>query len=72
MKQITSLFQILSRVVTGFILYLLLIKVVRKLVHFPVPALVGHFLDSDIRRRLQPAESIIRRSGIKSGMHVLG
>jgi ubiquinone/menaquinone biosynthesis C-methylase UbiE len=46
-------------------------KIVRKLVHFPAPAYIGRLLDSGYRRKIQPPEQLIERSGIKSGMQVL-
>ena len=46
-------------------------KIVRKLVHFPAPAFIGHLLDSSYRRRIQPPSQLIERSGIKKGMQVL-
>jgi ubiquinone/menaquinone biosynthesis C-methylase UbiE len=46
-------------------------KIVRKLVHFPAPAFIGHLLDSGYRRRIQPPSQLIERSGIKKGMQVL-
>ncbi|MCX6010540.1 MAG: class I SAM-dependent methyltransferase [Chloroflexi bacterium] len=53
------------------ILWVTLAKIVRKLVHFPAPAFIGRLLDSGYRRRIQPPEQLIERSGIKKGMHVL-
>jgi ubiquinone/menaquinone biosynthesis C-methylase UbiE len=56
----------------GFIfVYQLVLRVIRKLYHFPVPAFVGHFLDSDYRRAIQPPHQIITRSGIGPGLKVL-
>jgi ubiquinone/menaquinone biosynthesis C-methylase UbiE len=46
-------------------------KIVRKLVHFPAPAFIGRLLDSGYRRKIQPPEQLIERSGIKKGMQVL-
>jgi len=46
-------------------------KIVRKLVHFPAPAFIGHLLDSGYRRRIQPPSQLIERSGVKKGMQVL-
>ncbi len=58
--------------VIGFcLLYLTIAKIVRKRFHFPAPAFIGHFLDSDIRRALQPPSPIVERSGIRDGMQVL-
>lgn len=47
------------------------IRLFRKRFHFPAPAFIGRFLDSDIRRKLQPPDKLIDRSGIKQGMRVL-
>jgi len=53
------------------IFFLIVFRVVNKLWHFPVPTFVGPFLDSDIRRKLQPPDKVIERSGIKHGMKLL-
>jgi len=53
------------------ILWVTLAKVVRKLMHFPAPAFIGRLLDSGYRRRIQPPEQLIERSGVKKGMQVL-
>ena len=47
------------------------IRLFRKKYHFPAPAFIGRFLDSDIRRKMQPPDKLIERSGIKQGMRVL-
>ena len=52
-------------------LFLIVFRVVNKLWHFPVPTFVGPFLDSDIRRKLQPPDKVIERSGIKHSMKLL-
>ncbi len=52
-------------------LYQVLIRIIRKLWHFPAPAFIGRFLDSDLRRWMQPPDKLIERSGIKSGMVVM-
>ena len=54
-----------------FVLWQILIRIFRKLFHFPAPAFIGHFLDSNYRRALQPPDKLIERSGIKEGMRVL-
>ena len=53
------------------LLYLVLSRLIKKLYRLPAPAFIGRFLDSDFRRRLQPPEKIIERSGIKPGMTVM-
>jgi ubiquinone/menaquinone biosynthesis C-methylase UbiE len=51
--------------------YLIIIRIGRKLIHFPAPSFIGHFLDSNHRRRLQPPYKIIQASGLKKGMKAL-
>ncbi|MBA7622721.1 2-methoxy-6-polyprenyl-1,4-benzoquinol methylase [subsurface metagenome] len=58
-------------VLGAILLWLALVRVFRKLYHFPAPAFIGRFLDSDIRRWLQPPDKIIKRSRIKQGMTVV-
>ncbi len=55
----------------AFLLWQALIRVIRKLWHFPAPAFIGRFLDSGYRRWMQPPDKLIERSGIKPGMTVL-
>ena len=55
----------------AILLWLVLARVHRKLHHFPAPAFIGRFLDSDLRRWLQPPDKLIERSGIKQGMTVI-
>jgi len=54
-----------------FVLFQIFIRIVRKMIHFPAPSFIGPLLDSNYRRRLQPPDKLIQRSGIKEGMHVL-
>ena len=54
-----------------FLIYLALFRIIKKLFRFPAPPFIGWFLDSDIRRKLQPPDKIIERSGIKQGMTIL-
>ena len=63
--------KILLMILGLFALYQVIIRIFRKLFHFPAPAFMGQFLDSDFRRKLQPADKVIERSGIKRGMRVL-
>jgi ubiquinone/menaquinone biosynthesis C-methylase UbiE len=51
--------------------WLIITRIGRKILHFPAPAFIGYFLDSNYRRRIQPPEPLIKRSGIKPGMRVL-
>ena len=58
-------------VLGAILLYQALIRKIRKLYHFPAPAFIGRFLDSDVRRWLQPPDKLIERSSIKPGMTVV-
>ncbi len=51
--------------------WLTLAKLLRRFLNFPAPAALGSYLDSDVRRFLQPPRPIIERSGIERGMNVL-
>lgn len=53
------------------LLWLTLVKVIRRMFKFPAPAFIGRILDSNYRRRQQPPQKVIERSGIKEGMQVL-
>ena len=63
--------KILLAVLGLFLLWQILIRIFRKLFHFPAPAFIGHILDSNVRRILQPPDKLIQRSGIKESMRVL-
>ncbi len=55
----------------ALLFYQVLIRLIRKRYHFPAPALIGRFLDSGLRRRVQPPHKLIERAGIKPGMVVM-
>lgn len=54
-----------------FLLWQIFIRIVRRFFDFPAPAFIGSFLDSNYRRKMQPPDKLIKRSGIKEGMKVL-
>ena len=62
---------ILAILVSLIFWVVVVLRMIRKLVHFPAPAFIGRFLDSNYRRKLQPPDKLIERSGIKKGMKVL-
>lgn len=53
------------------ILLRVLSKTARRYISFPAPAFIHHFLDSRLRKRIQPPETIVRRSGVSEGMQVI-
>ncbi len=55
----------------AILLYQVLIRIIRKLWHFPAPAFIGRFLDSNVRRWMQSPDKLIERSGIRPGMMVV-
>jgi len=67
----TVLLIILLVIIAFPIFWVTAAKIVRKLVHFPAPAFIGRLLDSGYRRKIQPPEQMVERSGIKKGMKVL-
>ena len=67
----TIFFLVLLIIIGGFAAFQVLIRVFRKSFHFPAPAFIGGFLDSNIRKMVQPVEKLIRRSGVKKNMTVL-
>ena len=66
-----TIINIILIVLGAFFLYQVLIRVIRKLYRLPAPAFIGPFLDSGARRRVQPPDKLIERSGISPGMKVL-
>lgn len=59
--------------IAGYLVFMVLIgvRILRRFVHFPAPFFVGYFLDSDLRRRMQPPEELLNRSGVTRSMSVL-
>jgi ubiquinone/menaquinone biosynthesis C-methylase UbiE len=47
------------------------IRVIRRYVHFPIPAFIARLIDNSIRRRIQPPAKIIEWIGIREGMNIL-
>jgi ubiquinone/menaquinone biosynthesis C-methylase UbiE len=63
--------KIILIILGAIIIWLIFIRTLRKLVHFPAPSFIGRFLDTNHRRRLQPPDQIIRASGITKGIKAL-
>lgn len=65
-------FDILILTILGILFaHQVILRIIRKIYHFPAPAVIESLLDSNFRRRLQPPDKLIKRSGIKRGMQVL-
>jgi ubiquinone/menaquinone biosynthesis C-methylase UbiE len=63
--------KVLLAILAFIVLQQAISRLIRKRFHFPAPAFIGPFLDSDFRRKFQPPDKILKRSGIKNGMNVL-
>jgi ubiquinone/menaquinone biosynthesis C-methylase UbiE len=63
--------QITLVVIACIIVWLALIRLVRRFAKFPAPSFIGAALDSWHRRKMEPPREVIERSGIKPGMQVL-
>jgi len=63
--------KIILYIIGIFLIWQILLRLIRKTIPFPAPAFIGIFLDSDYRRKLQPPVGIIEGSGIKTGQRVL-
>ncbi len=58
--------------VAGSVFYFLVIhRVVKHYVHYPVPAILEVFIDNPIRRAFQPPKTVVDWTDIREGMSVL-
>src|SRR4030042_6520678 len=62
---------ILLIILALFILWQIAIRIIRRYFKFPAPAFIVRFVDSKFRRKIQPPDKLIQRSGIRERMHVL-
>ncbi|AKB81103.1 2-heptaprenyl-1,4-naphthoquinone methyltransferase [Methanosarcina barkeri 3] len=62
---------ILLKILGFFVLLQIAVRIIKRFYAFSPPASMGFLLDSDFRKRLQPPDKLIKRSGIKEGMHIL-
>ena len=58
-------------VLGAFLIWQVLVRIIRKSHRLPAPPFIGRFLDSDLRRWVQPPDKLIERSGIEPGMVVM-
>ena len=62
---------ILLWIVALAIAWVILVRIVRMFVHFPIPSFLAQFLDNPIRRMLQPPATVVDWIDIREGMRVL-
>jgi ubiquinone/menaquinone biosynthesis C-methylase UbiE len=65
------LVKIVAWVLLGLLVLHTLARLIRRFVKFPAPAIAVRLLASPWRLKLYPAATLIERSGIREGMHVL-
>lgn len=71
MKAVCNILKVLAVFIGTFVIWQLLWRIFRKAYFFPAPLIVGKVMDNDFRRWFQPADKVIARSGIASGLTVL-
>lgn len=54
-----------------FIFVETIVRIVRRFIHFPIPAFATRFIDNPIRRRIQPPAQVVDWIGIQDGMLIL-
>ncbi|WP_292387562.1 class I SAM-dependent methyltransferase [Methanosarcina sp. UBA5] len=62
---------ILLKIIGFFVLLQIALRIIKRFYVFSPPAFMGPFLDSDFRRKLQPPDKLIKRSGITEEMRIL-
>ena len=67
----TAVLLALLIIIAFLILWQLVIRIIRRYAKFPAPAFISIFLDSGLRKMLQPPVKVIADSGIKRGMTIL-
>jgi SAM-dependent methyltransferase len=63
--------KIIKITIEVLIAYIVIGRILKRFFHFPAPPFVRYFLDSRLRKWMQPASLLIARSGIRTGSTVL-
>ncbi|MEN6319559.1 MAG: class I SAM-dependent methyltransferase [Syntrophaceae bacterium] len=63
--------EIIRIAIEFLIAFIIVGRILKRFFHFPAPPYVRHFLDSRLRKWMQPASLLIARSAIKKGSTVL-
>jgi len=70
-RVVCTLARFLRVLLVVFFLWQVLLRLVRRWVHFPAPAFISVFLNSRFRRALQPPADVVGWMDIRPGMQVL-
>jgi ubiquinone/menaquinone biosynthesis C-methylase UbiE len=79
MEIVSLIFQILFKIIlwilaiyVGFLLFVeIVVRFIRRYVHFPIPAYIANYLDNPIRRKMQPPAQVVDWIGVQKEMCVL-
>jgi len=71
MSRIYQLLRLISRLLFIFFVWQILLRIFRRFVNFPIPSFMSFFLDSRLRKMMQPPAQVVDWAGIGKGMHVL-
>jgi len=75
MVVIKTLLSIIKWVFLALLAYIffveVVLRIVRRFYHFPIPSFIARLIDNPIRRRIQPPEKIVEWLGVEEGMSLL-
>lgn len=57
--------------ISWFIFVEVVIRIIRRFIHLPIPAFIARFIDNPVRRRIQPPVKVVDWIGIQDGMCIL-
>jgi len=63
--------EMLLWIVVILIAWLVLVRIIRRFIHFPIPAFLARLIDNPIRRRIQPPMKVVDWIDIREDMYVL-
>lgn len=67
----TILLWIFIILIGWFIFVEVVIRIIRRYIHFPIPPFIARFINNPIRRRIQPPAKVVDWIGLQGNMHVL-
>lgn len=62
---------IVAILISWFVFVEVVIRIIRRFIHFPIPAFIARFIDNPIRRRIQPPAKVVDWIGIQDSMYIL-
>ena len=66
-----GIFRFFLRLAAGFLIFNLLLRILKNLIHFPMPEFMAPVIDNPIRRRFMPPMDMAVRHGVRPGARVL-